>query len=200
MKISLQINYKLNGSFPVRTQKPISWKRVKTGRYCCLLVLMLFMCPVSFLNAQENSDCLSCHNDKSITGTKMGKTISVFVDGKKFSGSIHAKLACIDCHVDIAGKELPHEEKLAPVDCGKCHPAEQELHAKSLHGKAIARGDILAPHCKECHGTHEIYSAKDSRSPVSPLKVPFTCGKCHQEGSLFRNSALFIKIISFKIF
>ena len=24
---------------------------------------------------------------------------------------------------------------------------------------------------------------KDPASPVSPLKVPFTCGKCHQEGT-----------------
>jgi uncharacterized protein with PIN domain len=145
---------------------------------------MLFMYPVSFLSAQENSDCLACHNDKSLTGTKKGKTISVFVDEKKFIGSIHAKLACVDCHADVAGKELPHEAGLAPVECGKCHSVEQALHAKSLHGKAIARGDVLAPHCKECHGTHEIYPAKDSRSSVSPLKVPFTCGQCHQEGSV----------------
>ena len=151
---------------------------------CSMLFVMLLACCASVLVSQENADCLSCHNDKSLTGTKKGKTVLVFVDEKKFGGSIHAKLACIDCHADIAGKELPHEEKLAPVDCGKCHPVEQELHAKSLHGKAIARGDVLAPHCKECHGTHEIYSAKDSRSPVSPLKVPYTCGKCHQEGSI----------------
>ncbi len=133
--------------------------------------------------AQENTDCLGCHSDRSLTGTKKGKTISVFVDEAKFGGSAHAVLACIACHADVAGKEFPHDEELAPVDCGTCHTAEQELHAKSLHGQAIARGDALAPHCKECHGTHEIYSAKDSRSSVAPLRVPFTCGKCHQEGT-----------------
>ena len=131
--------------------------------------------------AQENTECLACHTDKSLTGTKKGKTISVFIDEKKFGESIHEKLACIDCHADVAGKELPHEEELASVECGKCHDNEQELHAKSLHGKAILRGDALAPHCKECHGSHDILSASDPRSPVSPLKIPFTCGKCHQE-------------------
>jgi uncharacterized protein with PIN domain len=133
--------------------------------------------------AQENTECLACHTDKSLTGTKKGKTISVFIDEKKFGESIHEKLACIDCHADVAGKELPHEEELASVECGKCHDNEQELHAKSLHGKAILRGDALAPHCKECHGSHDILSASDPRSPVSPLKIPFTCGKCHQEGA-----------------
>ncbi|MCX6122198.1 MAG: hypothetical protein NTX44_11350 [Ignavibacteriales bacterium] len=159
------------------------WVQMNIVR-CSMLLVMLLSCCASVLVSQENTDCLACHNDKSLTGMKKGKTISVFVDDKKFGESTHAKLACIDCHIDIAGKELPHDEELTPVDCGKCHSTEQELHAKSLHGKAIARGDVLAPHCKECHGTHEIYSAKDSRSSVSPLKVPYTCGKCHQEGSI----------------
>ena len=135
------------------------------------------------LQAQENSDCFSCHSDKTLKGTKKGKSIFVFVDEKKFSGSTHASLKCVSCHIDLEGKEFPHEEELAPVDCGTCHSLEQEQHAKSLHGQAISRGDPLAPHCKDCHGNHEILSAKDARSPVSPLKVPFTCGKCHQEGS-----------------
>jgi hypothetical protein len=147
--------------------------------------LLIFLGGINFfsLHAQENADCFSCHSDKTLRGTKKEKSISVFVDEKKYSGSMHAFLTCISCHTDLAGKEFPHEEELAPVDCGSCHAVEQEQHAKSLHGQAIKRGDPLAPHCKDCHGNHEILSAKDARSPISPLKVPFTCGKCHQEGS-----------------
>jgi hypothetical protein len=147
--------------------------------------LLIFLGGINFfsLRAQENTDCFSCHSDKTLKGTKKGKSISVFVDEKKYSGSMHASLTCVSCHTDLVGKEFPHEEELAPVDCGTCHAVEQEQHAKSLHGQAIKRGDPLAPHCKDCHGNHEILSAKDAHSPVSPLKVPFTCGKCHQEGS-----------------
>ena len=133
--------------------------------------------------AQENSDCLMCHGDKAATGKRAGRTISVYVNEKKFAGSIHSSLQCVACHADLAGKEFPHDEDLARVDCGTCHASEQELHAKSLHGKAIKRGDPLAPQCKDCHSTHEIYSVKDSRSQVAALKVPFLCGKCHQEGT-----------------
>jgi uncharacterized protein with PIN domain len=148
-------------------------------------ILFLVFGSIGFfhLHAQENTDCFSCHSDKTLKGTKKGKSISVFVDEKKYSGSMHASLTCVSCHTDLEGKEFPHEEELAPVNCGTCHAAEQEQHAKSLHGQAIKRGDPLAPHCKDCHGNHEILSAKDAHSPVSPLKVPFTCGKCHQEGS-----------------
>jgi hypothetical protein len=133
--------------------------------------------------AQENSDCFGCHNDKTLTGTRGGKSFPVFVDEKKFGESVHAALTCVSCHADLEGKELPHGEGLAEVKCGTCHSSEQELHAKSLHGKAISRGDVLAPHCRDCHGKHDILSAKNRLSQTSVLKVPFLCGKCHTEGS-----------------
>ena len=139
------------------------------------------------VRAQENGDCFACHSDKAATGKRDGRTISVYVDEKKFSGSVHASLSCIACHADLAGKELPHDEHVFPVDCGACHTSEQELHAKSLHGKAMAKGDPLAPHCRDCHGNHEILPAKDPRSPISALKVPFLCGKCHREGAPVAN-------------
>ena len=155
------------------------------GLHCLVyLIGVSFICIVQRGIAQENSECYSCHNDKSLTGSKKNKPYSVFVDEKKFNQSVHGQLTCVSCHKDVEGKEFPHTEELAPVDCGQCHTSEQELHAKSLHGKAIERGDPLAPHCKECHGTHDILSSGNPQSPVSPLRIPFTCGKCHQEGSI----------------
>lgn len=147
------------------------------------LALGLTVCVVTASFAQENSDCLACHSDKAAQGTRKGKTISVFVDEKRFGASVHGSIPCTGCHADLAGVEFPHADDLAPVDCGTCHTAEQAEHAKSLHGKAIARGDPLAPRCKDCHGTHEVVTAKDPRSPVAPLRVPFLCGKCHREGT-----------------
>jgi len=131
---------------------------------------------------QPGAECLACHGDKTMTTTRAGKTVSLFVDGKKFAASIHGSLGCTGCHADLEGKDFPHE-KPAPVQCGTCHTTEQEQHARSLHGKAIARGDPLAPHCVTCHGNHEIYPVKDPRSAVLPLKVPFVCGQCHREGT-----------------
>ncbi len=132
---------------------------------------------------QENSECLDCHEDHGLTGTRHGKKISVYVDAAKLKNSIHASVDCVDCHADLAGKELPHEDELKPAACGSCHEDIQALHAKSLHGQAIARGDPLAPRCQDCHGSHDVVRAKDPRSPVAPLRVPFLCGKCHQEGA-----------------
>ena len=80
-------------------------------------------------------------------------------------------------------KEKIFRTKSLPVKCGTCHSSEQDLYSKSLHGKAIARGDPLAPHCVTCHGNHDILPVKDPHSAVTPLKIPFVCGQCHQEGT-----------------
>ena len=131
---------------------------------------------------QPGAECLACHSEKSMSTTRTGRTVSLYVDGKKFASSIHGSFGCTGCHADLEGKELPHE-KPARVKCGTCHATEQEQYVRSLHGKAIARGDPLAPSCVNCHGNHDIVPVKDSRSAVAPLKVPFICGQCHQEGT-----------------
>ncbi len=148
-----------------------------------LWILGLALCVPVCARAQSADDCFTCHSDKTLKGKRDGATISLFVDGKVFSSSIHGKLNCIDCHADLEKKELPHEEHLKPVQCGTCHAEEEKLHAASLHGKAVARGDPLAPRCKDCHGNHAIVPVKDPRSPVSPQRIPFLCGRCHQEGA-----------------
>jgi hypothetical protein len=131
---------------------------------------------------QPGAECLACHGEKSMSTTRAGKTVSLYVDGKKFASSIHGSFGCTGCHADLEGKELPHE-KPARVKCGTCHATEQEQYARSLHGKASARGDALAPSCVNCHGNHDIVPVKDPRSVVASLKVPFVCGQCHQEGT-----------------
>lgn len=133
--------------------------------------------------ARPGEECLACHGEKSLTTTRAGRTVSLFVEAKKFSGSVHGSLGCTGCHADLAGKDLPHETPLAKVNCGTCHSSEHEQYARSLHGKALARGDLLAPRCVDCHGNHDILPVKDSRSAVAPLKIPFVCGKCHREGT-----------------
>jgi hypothetical protein len=139
--------------------------------------------PGEAAGSDVTETCLTCHSDKTLTTKRGTRTVSLFVDGKKFSGSVHSSLGCTACHADLEGKDLPHETPLAKVDCGTCHSQEQALHAKSLHGKALARGDALAPRCVDCHGNHDIVPVKDARSAVAALKVPFVCGRCHQEGT-----------------
>src|ERR1035438_2134278 len=74
---------------------------------------------------QPGAECLACHGDKSTTTTRAGKTVSLYVDGKKFATSVHASFGCTGCHADLEGKDFPHE-KPAPVKCGACHSRSEE--------------------------------------------------------------------------
>jgi len=147
------------------------------------LAAAIALLAASPLLGQSNDDCLLCHADDALEGRRGGKTIAVFVDAKALAASVHAELECVNCHQDVAGAELPHADDLQPVDCGLCHDVQAAEHRTSLHGKALARGDALAPRCSTCHGTHEIRSARDPRAPTAVMSVPFLCGKCHREGS-----------------
>ncbi|HAH07666.1 MAG TPA: hypothetical protein DCM05_14280 [Elusimicrobia bacterium] len=132
--------------------------------------------------AQESAECLGCHGQDGFTAERGGKTVPLFVDGSTVSASVHGPLQCVACHADLAGKELPHPPAAA-VDCGTCHAEPLKLFQDSLHGKALGRGDKLAPRCQNCHGGHAILPVKDIRSAVAPIKVPYVCGSCHREGA-----------------
>ncbi len=154
--------------------------RIRQVLPLCLFLMLLYARG----EAQENSECLMCHSDREMSrGTKNGRTVSAWIDVKRFKGTPHEDLPCVGCHEALAGSDFPHAEVVKPVQCGSCHKTETALHAASLHGRALARGDRLAPTCKSCHGSHEILPVKDPRSQVSALRVPFLCGTCHREGS-----------------
>lgn len=147
------------------------------------LVSIFTLAALSGVRAQDKSECLMCHEDQTLTKERKGRQISLFIDDKKFSGSIHGELACVACHADLEGKELPHESDLQPAQCTPCHQTEADQYKQCQHGVRAAKGDPLAPRCYDCHGKHDILAVKDQRSPVSPMKVPYTCGRCHKEGT-----------------
>jgi uncharacterized protein with PIN domain len=159
--------------------------KIRIPNRLALLLFSAVLLAAGAARAAENPNdtCLACHAEKSLTTKRAGRTVSLFVEAKKFSSSVHGSLSCTNCHADLEGKELPHEAPLKRVDCGSCHSEEGKQHAKSLHGRAVARGDALAPRCATCHGNHDVLSVKDPRAPVSPMLLPFTCGKCHREGT-----------------
>jgi hypothetical protein len=69
------------------------------------LAAMLFLLSLSLLTSgyagsPTSDDCLACHSDKTLTTKRGGRTVSLFVDQKKFAGSIHGSLQCTNCHAD----------------------------------------------------------------------------------------------------
>ena len=128
---------------------------------------------------------------------------------KQFTDSIHGQAAkngdpdapkCVSCHGAIHAAKAASEtgsmiarRNLADT-CAKCHsdagflsrhkiPVAHpvEGYKQSVHGRAVAYGSEKAADCNSCHGVHDIYPARDSRSHVNHWKVPETCAQCHKE-------------------
>jgi Cytochrome c3 len=68
------------------------------------------------LAAPAKEDCLTCHGERDAQATD-GR--SVHVEAQRVKAGVHGALSCSDCHAGIS--ELPHAERLPPVDCGACH-------------------------------------------------------------------------------
>ena len=149
-----------------------------------LLVVAAILClgAAAPASALEDKQCLRCHSKPDLTGYRGDDEISVFVAADAGQSSVHADMACVDCHTELAGtRRRRHVEELELVDCGACHEAEAAAHGNSLH--APARGDPMAPSCSDCHGKHEILSASNTDAPTAVMNVPLLCGNCHREGS-----------------
>ena len=145
--------------------------------------------------------CRECHG--------AGHKIVAVKDPVSLASPAHVTATCAQCHKEEAktsGDRRPRRPRreAAPTrlastatasrtrsqgnrrrsaSCSTCHATVVTEQHASLHGKAAARGDALAPTCVTCHGGHEILSHQDAKSPVAVMNIPLLCGECHREGS-----------------
>ena len=145
-----------------------------------LAAIIFFGFAAPAVGAQQRTECLTCHNEKSMAD-QAGH--SVYVDGAKQKDSVHGSLDCTTCHTSIKG--YPHPEHPTAVNCATCHSDEAVGVGGSVHAKASAEP------CLSCHGDpHEIVPVKDPQSPVFTLNIPRTCGSCHGNPELAKKFGL----------
>ena len=161
--------------------RPTASARTRTfglGWVCVLACLWLAGFSVSAQEKFSNADCLDCHLDPGTTRTVNGKAVSLLFPTNAFQKSVHAKLACVDCHVGT--KELVHDHPLPPPDCNRCHAKEAEAYAASVHGVSRRPGASGVVNCWDCHGSHEILPDMSPDSPLNFFQQAKTCGACHE--------------------
>lgn len=120
--------------------------------------------------AGSNEDCLACHSDRTLSITKNGKHVSLFVRESRLEGTPHGQLDCTACHTGLDMNKIPHAPKIRAVDCVGCHGDVTDRHA--VHKSLLPpSGDTLAQsnECKKCHGSH-------MSKPLSE-----SCGTCHPD-------------------
>lgn len=150
----------------------------------------VFLLSSSNLVAQSKEDCLACHSDETLTMEKHGKQISIAVKEAVLAKSTHKKLVCVACHTGFNPENIPHKEKIEPVNCLQCHkdaPPKHSFHPQMMQANGKNGPPNLS--CKGCHGTHNVESPQNPGAKFSHEKIPSACGQCHQEiGNHFAQS------------
>ncbi len=156
--------------------------------------LLLILSPSPGAAVSDQPSCVQCHSKIA----------------HEYADSAHADMGmtCVSCHggdpTNMEASAMSHgagfrgapsRERIPPF-CGDCHanrplmkqyglPTHQlEDYKSSEHGRAWARGDTHAALCTDCHGSHAILPADDTRSSVYETNVPATCGRCHGDEEL----------------
>jgi hypothetical protein len=148
--------------------------------------------PKSGSNAVAQAACVNCHAEpyQAYKTSVHGRNI---IEKKSKDGPV-----CTDCHgsphsiMAKAGRESAVNHFNIVESCGKCHEEKimsekygfsthvMERYKESFHGRKLKVGHPGSPSCANCHGSHEVKSAKDQSSPVSAANKIKTCNKCHE--------------------
>lgn len=164
-----------------------------------IILAIALLGPAAAMAAKDS--CVECHS--SMEGDIQRPALLIKNDVHIANG-----LSCADCHGGNRTSDDPTEAmnrakgfvgKVSrteiPKLCARCHsdpdtmrkyrPQQRvdqyELYQTSVHGKRLAAGDQNVATCIDCHSVHDIRPVKDALSPVHPLRLPETCGRCHAD-------------------
>lgn len=144
------------------------------GRYILFFAVITWAAFSGNVSAETNDECMVCHSDRTLSTTKRGKVISLYVEEKRYAGSAHGELSCVSCHENYRPDELPHVPKAGRVDCRKCHSGEEfRGFESSVHGKVGT--------CTSCHTTHAIERITNGTISVRKQHAEVMCSRCHGE-------------------
>ena len=151
---------------------------LRIPKYSFLFLLSLLALSSTRLNSQTREDCLACHSDKGMTTERNGKSVSLFIDPQILDHSTHKKFVCVACHTGFDPNNVPHKEKITPVQCQTCHKNVEAKH--SFHNTVLSKGGPDASRmCKQCHGRHDVQSPKVPGTKFNSSNVVQSCGECH---------------------
>jgi cytochrome b subunit of formate dehydrogenase len=106
---------------------------------------------------------------------------------------------CVDCHGAHHVFPTKNQESIIfkPKEadlCLKCHLDNPEMrknagasgrfiagYKNSIHGMALASGNLKAATCSDCHGAHDLKKSGDASSRTNKRAIAKTCSRCHPD-------------------
>jgi predicted CXXCH cytochrome family protein len=128
-----------------------------------------FNTPRDFVLSSSES-CRRCHFDKYT------KTLESIHYTLLSQGRLNAPV-CTDCHGSHDISRIGKERSASAKRCQRCHSAEYDTYAKSVHGSALFNEHNQdVPVCVDCHTAHDI---QDPFSLDYRERIPEMCSNCH---------------------
>ncbi len=153
------------------------------------------------------SDTTSSVNRKNIVATcglchqKQETNYLKSSHGHAYEEGLDVAPVCTDCHEEhsiasIKSADSPVSRQNEPKTCLKCHLGNKKVFKMvgvsraflesikySVHLSALAKGNLKAATCSDCHGAHDMLPAGNPKSRVFRNNIPNTCGQsgCHTD-------------------
>jgi len=132
------------------------------------------------LESDEARMCMGCHSAPMTKTFVNGEKLSVHLQGKDFSGSVHSFASCTNCHQDVQLDKHPSAKYASKRDfalhvaksCKMCHD-DRQLLASPVHKNIVNRAN--APPCSDCHGSHSIRKVAVLKAKKNTSEYCLTC-------------------------
>jgi len=106
--------------------------------------------------------------------------------------SVHVAkgVVCAGCHTDVHTHTYWKKDKrIAVAKCIQCHDQEK-VYQMSVHGKAVARGNMDSAACPDCHNLHAIKPMNRGSHEEREFHTR-VCMKCHSDADLMKRNNVF---------
>ena len=112
------------------------------------------------------------------------------LDSERYHVSVHGRLACLDCHSDVEGKERHPdpvdvnrslEDFFRPDQCAACHEETAVEIAEGRHAGQQKTPWQNFENCLACHDPHyQLEVAEDAVRPDLSRPAAVKCSLCHE--------------------
>lgn len=130
----------------------------------------------------EEKYCMNCHGQGISMSIGRGETLPLKIVPSEIEASVHHNLSCSDCHFGFSSEEHPKRNFKCRRDyslalsevCRRCHFDKYTKTLESVHYATLCRGNMNAPVCTDCHGSHSVIPVSMDRAMGASK-----CSKCH---------------------
>jgi len=130
----------------------------------------------------EEQYCLTCHGYDLAMEFRNGDTLKLTIDIFSLQESVHSGISCSDCHFGFSHSSHPQRNFRSRRDfsiassetCRRCHFDKYTKTMDSIHYVMLGQGNLRAPVCTDCHGSHAILHFGKERTTIAKR-----CKRCH---------------------